>query len=123
MICGSKENLRVGHRYPLSKGGLTVLWNLIILCERCWRAKRDKTPEDFLHSPYVQFEILKRALPEVQTKKVKVILDNGQVARGEMRLDPTILEDFCVRLKGKGMVQLLPRRKIKQIYILDDLTD
>lgn len=123
ILCSSKEKVKVSHPYPPSKGGLTVLWNLVTLCQRCWRAKGNKTPEEFFHTAYVQFELLKRAWPEAGTKKVKVVLENGQALEGRMVVDSTILSDFCIKVKSKGMIRLLPKTKIKHIDVLEDLTD
>lgn len=33
--CGSKKRLQAHHVIPVSKGGLTVRWNLRTLCEAC----------------------------------------------------------------------------------------
>jgi HNH endonuclease len=37
--CGSPEHLQIDHVKPWSRGGLSALWNLTILCARCNRVK------------------------------------------------------------------------------------
>jgi len=113
----------VAHAFPPSRGGETVFWNLVTLCVKCWRAKGKKTPQEFVDSYCYQFTILKRHEPAEEIKKVRVVFENGQTVEGEMRVDPGILGDFSIRVKSRGMIRLLPKSKIKEIDLLEDLTN
>lgn len=115
--------MRVAHAWPLSRGGETVYWNLVTLCIKCWRAKGKKTPPEFLESYYYQFTVLKRHVVEEEIKKVRVVFKNGHTVEGEMKVDPGILADFSIKVKSKGIIRLLPKKKIDQIDLLEDLTD
>ena len=113
----------MGHAFPLSRGGETVFWNLVTICIKCWRAKGKKTPPEFIDSYYYQFTVLKRHESGEEIKKVRVVFENGHTVEGEMKVDPGILGNFSIRVKSKGIIRLLPRSKIKEIDVLEDLTD
>lgn len=45
--CGA-EATHIDHKQPLTRGGSHSFDNLDMICEACNRAKRDRTPEEFL---------------------------------------------------------------------------
>lgn len=45
--CGEKSS-HIDHKIPLTRGGAHCFSNLDMICEDCNRAKRDRTPEEFL---------------------------------------------------------------------------
>jgi len=113
----------VAHRFPLSRGGETVFWNLVTLCIKCWRAKGRKIPQEFIDSYYYQFTVLKRDEPSEETRRVRVVFDNGDTVNGNMVVDSTILGHFCIKVRSKGMIRLLPKTKIKHIDVQENLID
>ena len=44
VFCGSRADLQVDHYFPWSWGGLTALFNLMVLCGRCNRIKSNYWP-------------------------------------------------------------------------------
>jgi hypothetical protein len=47
VFCGSRDSLQLDHIIPWSFGGLTWVWNLMVLCGRCNRVKSNywKSPQ------------------------------------------------------------------------------
>jgi len=50
VYCGSPEVKRWDHLLPISKGGETVLGNIVQSCQRCDDSKRDEYFEDWINS-------------------------------------------------------------------------
>lgn len=43
-----RHKIEVDHFFPIAKGGQNVPWNIIPICKKCNRLKRDKMPYDYL---------------------------------------------------------------------------
>jgi len=116
-ICFAEEDLRIVHRVPISRGGQSVLFNLVVFCRRCTNAKGSQTPEEFMLSPYFMFDILgqdekDRGKPWL----VKVVLDNGEVLQGVVFEDPsTIRQDFTIQDLTSEAKVLIPWQRVEYI--------
>jgi len=116
-ICFTEEDLRIVHRVPISRGGETLAFNLVVFCRRCAYAKGSQTPEEFMLSPYFMFDILgqddkNRGKPWL----VKVVLDNGEVLQGVVFEDPsTIRQDFTIQSLTNEAKVSVPWKRV--VYI------
>ncbi len=50
-----RKKYEIDHFFPINKGGQDVPWNLLPVCQKCNRKKRDKNPQTFLEwNTYVE---------------------------------------------------------------------
>lgn len=117
-VCGRKKNLKVSYLVPLSRGGKTVRWSLVTLCEKCRPAKSSMLPFEFCSSPYFHLEILRPhdSLTKKITK-VKVVLDQGEVIRGKRNEDPRDMSRaLCLTMGEKRCGKVfIPMRNIRYV--------
>lgn len=61
-----RNRLNLDHFWPIAKGGQNVPWNILPICGRCNRKKKDKLPHDFLEP--LRFEVCLKYLSEVRDR-------------------------------------------------------
>jgi len=125
VFCGSEEKVGVAYRVPKSRGGKTFSFNLLAVCKKCRQNKGHQLVEEFILSPYFQFEVLKVDNPcEGKIMKVKVIFDDGDVIEGQVEEDPSTTKgDFYIRAEGNGGKVLISRSKVKYIQVSPTLSE
>jgi len=61
-----RNKLNLDHFWPISKGGQNVPWNILPICGRCNRKKKDKLPHEYLEP--LKLEICTKYLSEVRDR-------------------------------------------------------
>lgn len=61
-----RNKLNLDHFWPIAKGGQNVPWNILPICGRCNRKKKDELPHEFLEP--LKFEMCMKYLTEVRAK-------------------------------------------------------
>lgn len=109
VFCNSDRNLGLAYRVPKARGGRTLAFNLAVACKKCRQNKGHQLIEEFILSPYFQFEILKVGDPlKGISMMVKVVRPNGEEVTGEVgKLPDPDTKAFWLRQAGNGTRQLI----------------
>lgn len=76
-VCGSKENLQIDHKFPVSEGGRCYLDNLQVLCRNCNLAKSNRSldPRSYTKKYVIpmqiktEMEIIRLVMEKVQDER------------------------------------------------------
>lgn len=123
VFCNSDRNIGLAYRVPKCRGGRAFSFNLVLACRKCRRKKGHQLVEEFILSPYFQFEILKVGDPfKDMTMTLKVIKLDGEKIVGEVEKlpDPCSSEvrGFWLRMPGNGRRRLILFEQCRDIIEL-----
>lgn len=109
VFCNSDSNIGLAYRVPKARGGRTFSFNLVLACKKCRQNKGKQLIEEFILSPYFQFEILKVGDPlKSISMMVKVIRPNGKQIKGEVeKLPDPDTKAFYLTHPGNGARELI----------------
>ena len=125
VFCTSEENVGLAYRVPKSRGGRMFSFNLVVMCKKCRQNKGHQLVEEFILSPYFQFEVLKIDNPcKDKSMKIKVVFIDGDIMEGEVVDDPnTNREDFYIKVGNDGGKVLVSRSEVKYIEVFPTLSE
>lgn len=83
-----RNKLNLDHFWPITKGGQNVPWNILPICGRCNRKKKDKLPHEFLEP--ARFEVCLKYLSEVRNKYCN---DSQKCCEIVAKIKSSIIED------------------------------
>jgi hypothetical protein len=83
-----RNRLNLDHFWPIAKGGQNVPWNILPICGRCNRKKKDKLPHEFLEP--LRFEVCQKYLSEVRDRYCN---ESQKCCEMVAKIRSTIIED------------------------------
>lgn len=121
-----RDKIHIDHFHPIAKGGTSVPWNILPVCQKCNNKKKDRLPEHWL--PKDDFKLCNDYLNEVKKKYTNYLqeyLDNYKKMPGLIQeyIDNNWLQnhDDLLSLIYELILLTDSSRKDKQLKIIENL--
>jgi 5-methylcytosine-specific restriction endonuclease McrA len=111
-ITTNRKQYEIDHFFPVNMGGQDFPWNILPVCQKCNRQKRDKLPNKFLNPE--TFNIVLDYLSEVHNNYLKDAIDTYLVKSKLTELLEKERDFLIFNLKSEFVSKLL--------FILNDLS-